>query len=421
MLSIAIQFVLVPLYLRHLGKEAFGILTMLLGAISYGSVGIGWMSGGMARILGERAAVADMEGFANASAFSRLVFVGYAILTISLFWIATPWLLAGAIKPAEISTVLVLASIYFVLMYDYNTDRLAFIALCRQSAGNLIDAGGQLVFVCCVVAGLHWGGGLRAVIVAHILGVLFTRGIAWIYWYRNGLSLRWKWPLNDLTEVWSRLGGKMGQHYLLYGALLLTLQADTLILGWLAGPEVAATFYLLWRIPEVCILLLARVPGVFSPHLIQMDARGEADRIQRGYLKGLRIMMALSAMAGLGYALVGNWFVHLWVGASAPADSIPYALAGMALFFVAASQWPAGVAYSLAKTDQLVKVTALQLTAKLAIFFLILGFAGYLTPVIATILTHVLGIFFLYLKIGKQACSYTEISPAQQQTKAMHS
>ena len=75
-LSITIQFLLVPLYLRYLGKEAFGILTMLLAAMNYGSVGIGWMSGGMARILGERAATEDFVGFADASAFSKIAFVG---------------------------------------------------------------------------------------------------------------------------------------------------------------------------------------------------------------------------------------------------------------------------------------------------------------------------------------------------------
>lgn len=67
--TILIQFVLVPLYLQHLGKEAFGILVLLLAAINYGAIGITWLSGGMARILGERVATGSSSELADAYAF----------------------------------------------------------------------------------------------------------------------------------------------------------------------------------------------------------------------------------------------------------------------------------------------------------------------------------------------------------------
>jgi len=412
-LTIGIQFVLVPLYLHHLGKETFGVLTMMLAAISYGAIGITWLSGGMARILGERCAVHDTAGFAVAYAFSKLVFVGYAALTIIAFWVLAPWIVAGALENPEVRHALIFISIYFVLLYEYNTDRLAFIAICRQTTGNTIDAAGQIVFACGVVAGLFWDGGLVSVVVAQIAGVLTARGLAWIYWYRQGMALYWKWPLLlDAVPMWHRVSGKMGQHYVIYGILLLTLQADVLIVGWLAGPETAAIYYLLWRIPEACILLLGRIPGVFAPHLIQMDSRGESVRIHRSYRKGLHIMLGLSVTAGLAYAFLGNWFVHFWVGENAPDGFIPYALAGVAMFFVAAVQWPAGTAYALVKTGPLVKVTALQLAAKLILFALLFGSLDYLAPLVAIIVTHALGVFFLYLKIGKEACKTEQTSIA---------
>lgn len=412
-LTITIQLVLVPLYLHHLGKETFGILIMILAAINYGAIGVGWASGGMARILGERCAVNDTAEFADAYAFSKLVYIGYAAITITVFWVVSPWIMADALKNPEIRQAFILASIYFLLMYEYNTDRLSFIALCRQTTGNAIDAAGQIVFACGVAAGLYWGGGLASVVAAQIVGVLAARSLAWLYWYREGLALHWKWPLTGPGPMWQRISGKMGQHYVIYGVLLLTLQADVLIIGWLAGPEVAAIFYLLWRIPEVCILLLGRIPGVFAPYLIQMDTRGEVDRIQSSYHKGLRIMLGLSALAGLGYAIAGNTLVHLWVGDNAPDGYLPYMLAGLALFFIAASLWPSGAAYALVKTGPLVKVTALQLAAKLVVFSLLFNSIDYLAPLVAIILTHALGVFFLYLKIGNDACKAPKIAVVQ--------
>lgn len=405
-LTMAIQFVLVPLYLHNLGKEMFGVLTMMLAAISYGAIGITWLSGGMARILGEKGAIHDTEGFATAYALSKLVYVGYALITIAVFWLVAPWIMANALEKMEVRQALICISIYFLLMYEYNTDRLAFNALCRQATGNAIDAAGQVVFACGVAIGLYLDGGLVAVVLAQIAGVLTSRGLAWVYWYRHNMPLNWRWPhLLDAAPMWKRVSGKMGQHYVIYGILLLTLQADVLIVGWLAGPETAAIYYLLWRIPEVCILLLGRIPGVFAPHLIQMDSRGETEQIHRSYRKGLRIMLSLSALAGLAYGLLGNWFVHFWVGSNAPDGFVPYVLAGVALFFVSGVQWPANTAYALVNTGPLVKVTAMQLAVKLIIFSLLFVKLDYLAPLIAIIAAHVLGVFFLYLKIGREACN----------------
>lgn len=403
-LTIVVQFFLVPLYLHHLGKDIFGVLTMILAAINYGALGIGWASGGIARIFGELSAIDDIDGFADAYAFAKFVYMGYAAISIILFWGISPWMLAGALESPELLKALILASIYFLLMYEYGADRLSFVALCRQTVGNAIDAAGQLAFACSVVAGLYLDGGLVSVIASQIVSVMFARSLAWFYWRREGISLRWKWPLINPGATWHRISGKMGRHYVLYGALQLTLQADVLIVGWLAGPAIAAAYYLLWRVPEVCILLLGRIPSVFAPHFIQMDTRGDMERIRISYRKGLQVMLGLSALAGLSYAIAGNWFLHLWVGTNAPEGFIPYMLAGVALFFIAASQWPAGAAYALVKTGPLVKVTALQLALKLFLFALLFNTLDYLALLVAIILTHLFAVFFLYLKIGKDAC-----------------
>src|SRR5438128_6410506 len=81
-LTIIVQFVLVPLYITALGKAQFGVLTIIFAAINYGAIGVGWMSGGMARVLGERAATHDRAGFAEAYAFSKIVYVSYSLVAV---------------------------------------------------------------------------------------------------------------------------------------------------------------------------------------------------------------------------------------------------------------------------------------------------------------------------------------------------
>lgn len=399
--TIVIQLVLVPLYLAHLGKERFGVLAMIMAANNYAAIGIGWLSGSMARILAERAALGDRTGFREAYAFSKMVYVLYASIALLIFWLAAPWLLANALADTETHAAIVLSCIYFLLAYEYNADRQTFIARHWQARGNLREIAGQIVFATGVGVGLFMGMGLPGVVGAQIAGILTTRVLAWIHWQNDDYGLGWKWRIAGVGELWRRVTGRIGRDYVLYGILLLTLQADALIIGWLAGPEVAASYYLLWRIPEVCILLLWRIPSSYAPHFIAMDARGEHDALSRNYRKGQLAMFMLGSMAALAYGLAGQWIVRLWIGEHAPVGFWPYIAAAVAMFFVILSRWPAEFAYALMNTRPLVRIAALETVVKIFLLFMLFGSFGFLSPLLAIALVHACGVFYLYLQLGK--------------------
>lgn len=404
-ITIVIQLVLIPLYITHLGKAKFGALVMIMAANNYAAIGITWLSGGMARILAERAAVEDREGFCAAYAFSKTVFVLYALGALSVFWLIAPWLIGDALADTEILVAVILSCVYFILAYEYNADRQAFIARHWQARSNLREAGGQVVFAGVVGIGLYSDMGLPGVVAAQIAGILFTRFLAWHHWKHDVYGLKWAWPIPGAGALWQRVSGSVGRDYVLYGILLLTLQADVLLVGLLAGSEAAATYYLLWRIPEVCILLLWRIPSSYAPHLIAMEARGEHEGLNSNYRKGLIAMIALAGVGAMVYGIAGNWIVHIWVGASAPEGYIPYLIAAAAMFSIAVTRWPADIAYTLANTRPLVKIAALEISTKLFFLTLLFGTFGYLSPLLAVILAHTLGVFYLYLWLGKNTCN----------------
>jgi O-antigen/teichoic acid export membrane protein len=399
--TIIIQLVLVPLYLAHLGKERFGILVMILAANNYAAIGITWLSGSMARILAERAAVGDRVGFAEAYAYSKLVYVAYALIALAGFWVLAPWLLSDALADPEIRAAILVSSIFFLLSYEYNTDRQALNARHLQARGNLNEFAGQLVFAASVGIGLVMDMGLPGVVAGQVAGVLCTRILVWLQWRRDDYALRWKRRIHGIRALSQRVGGRVGRDYIVYGIMLLTLQADALIVGWLAGPGVAADYYLLWRIPEVCILLLLRIPSAYAPHIIAMDARREHEALWDGYKRGLFFMLGLASAAALVYGIAGNWIVRLWVGHDAPAGFWPYAIAAVAMFFTAVSRWPSEFAFAMMNTKRLVRVAALETVAKLVLLGLFYGTLGYIAPLVAICLAHALGVFYLYLWLGK--------------------
>ncbi len=404
-LTIIVQLALIPLYLTHLGKERFGVLIIIMATNSYAAIAIAWLSGSMARILAERAAVNDIAGFREAYAFSKIVYVTYAFILVTLFWIAALFLMPTALADWEIRAAVVLSCVYFLLAYEYNTDRQAFIARHLQACGNLREAAGQVVFAIGVGLGLFLDLGLPSVIGAQIAGIVCTRMLAWRYWRKDSYKLGWLPSISGRRELWGRVSGRVGRDYALYGAIVLTLQADALLIGWFAGPELAATYYLLWRIPEVCILILWRIPGTFSPHFIAMDARNERETLQRSYRAGLRAMLMLAGLVALAYGLAGSWILELWVGEYAIAGKMPYMIAGAALFFIALSKWPAEIAYALMNTRRLVAIAAFEVASKLLLFWALFTSFGYLSPLIAIVLVHVCAVSWLYIHIGKSTAS----------------
>lgn len=406
LVTIFVQLALVPIYLSHLGNEKFGILTMIMAANNYVAIGTGWLSGSMARIMAERAATGDPVGFAEAYAFSKLVYVAYALIALAVFWIVAPWLLTNVLADLEVRVAILLSCVLLVISYEYNADRLAFVARHRQARANANEAMGQLIFAAGVGIGLMMEAGLPGVVGAQIVSMLCVRLLAWMHWRRDDFDLGWRLRITSFRALWQRVSGCVGRDYAVYGILLLTLQADALIVGWLAGPEVAASFYLLWRIPEVCILILSRIPGAYAPHIIAMDARSDHGAIRNSYRKGLTALLIFASFAALVYGFAGHWILSLWVADNAPEGYWPYAIAAIAMFFIAVSRWPAEFAYALMNTKPLVRIVALEATLKLVLIGLLYGTLGYIAPLVATSLVHAFGVFYLYIWLGRNNFSH---------------
>lgn len=405
--NIVVQLLLVPLYLATLDSYRFGILMILLAVFGYAAVGLSFITGGMARILGEFHARDDAEGFRRGYLVSKLVYGGYA-LVVGIVVSAAVFAFEGVlfeVRAGYRETVLltVLAgALYFVLLYDFSVDRLALIAKGRQAAANLLSVLSVLVFAALVVPWLLAGGDLPGVMVCMVAGVVVARLGAHLYWRRLGIALVWRRDALADRATLRRLVGRSGAAFTLYGVLLLTLRADVIIVGWLGGAEMAALFVLVWKIAEVGIDVLARIPETFSPFIIHMDARGEAARLGRTYAQSRRWMTAIALGAGLGYAALGPYVVALWVGPSyAPDDRLAYVLAGGAIFWLALARLPAVYAFAMVRLRALVWISLVEVAGKLALTVALFDWAGYLAPLIAINVMHVGGVALGYAALRR--------------------
>ncbi|MCW8914465.1 MAG: hypothetical protein OQK24_01280 [Magnetovibrio sp.] len=407
-LNIIVQIALVPLYLSTLGKPQFGVLMIVISAINYLGLGVAWISSGVQRIMGEQFAVDDLPALMRTFGLTKYMFAGYAVITAICIY-STAWVLQDSFFAdtpelrTEVLQMIGIGAIYVIVLYDLNVDRLVLISVGKQAWANILSIVSLLVFACAVIPILLNNGGLSEVMIAFLGGALVARALSHILVRKRGIRIRQPILSKDGTEraILKRLLGPMGLGYAVYGALLLTLlQADTLILGAIGGAALVADYILIWKIADVGMQILWRLPETLVPYLIQMDAKGEHKRMVRIYASAQKIMLALAAISGLSFALLGQTIVELWVGTENTPD-LPwaYALAGGAIFWMVLARLPAVFAFSTVNLKPLVAVTGLETIAKVIFLFALFPTLGLYAPLVAINVIHILGIAFLYQRL----------------------
>jgi O-antigen/teichoic acid export membrane protein len=190
---------------------------------------------------------------------------------------------------------------------------------------------------------------------------------------------------------------RQGTAYQLFGMLTLSLQADILVVGLIGGSAVAAEFALVWKIAEITIQGLWRIPDVVQPRIIQLDTLGQVDALHRLLRRVDWLMLPAAAAAGIGYGLFGHRIIALWVGAEhAPQNILVYMLAGCAIFWLSLSRLPITAGYVTGRLRGLLPLMVTEVLGKIALTAAMIGSLGLLAPLIAINVVHALGVAYGY-------------------------
>lgn len=402
-----VQILLIPLYLHVLGDYRFGVLTIFMAQVVFGYTILSWPHGFLLRRFSENMAAGDAGGFSRFYIAGKLLLLGSSLLCAggmlwleavhSVFFRDAPVALRG-----EIMTAMILAAVHFLLLCEIQIEQTILAAAKRQFAVNISMLVGLGVFTAGVVPWLLSGGGLVGVMVCFLANDLAMRAVVW--WVRRSHPhFRLKISLIGIGSAIGQMLSGQGGKYLAYALIGISLQSDMLLIGLWGGPIMAAQYALVWKIAEMLIQLLARVPLHLQPEFVTMDVTGERDRLARIYREVWLWMAVGSCMAAVGYGLLGPWIVRLWVGsAKAPIDIYLYLLAGGAIFWISLSRLPATLAQSMAAMRGLLWVSGSELIAKFALILLLFPYVGLAAPLLAISLVHGLGGAVAYWLLGRK-------------------
>ncbi|MDR1064502.1 MAG: hypothetical protein LBL48_11355 [Azoarcus sp.] len=404
--SIAVQIAVVPFYLRAFGQYQFGVLMILLSLVNFAAIGVAWLGGGALRLFGEYAAKGDGPGFRDAFAWIKAIYVGYGCVLAMLAGIAAFGFGSRIFTDAPpqdflaVRMALLLCGLHMIASYSVAADRLALIARKRQSGANIAQLLGVLAFGGGVISWICAGGNMPGVMGVQIISTLAGGLISKRMIQRELPGLKTGLPKNHGRQILAKLGGRTGAGFFLHGILVLALQADMVLVGWLAGAKAAAEFYLVWKIAEALVQLIWKLPEHMTPYFIHMDVRSEHTGLGRVVRTGYLLVACVALLTGILYALFGSHLVAFWVGQEQPAPSpAAFALAGGAIFWLGIARLPMVLASARVMLSSLNLAGGFELCGKLAAAVFLFPRFGYLSLLIGINLAHLLGGSYLYFRL----------------------
>jgi len=345
-----ITLVSIPLTLRYLGTERFGLwmtIASLQAIFAFADFGLG---NGVLNTVAEAYGRGDFSLISRAVRSAVMLQGLVASALLAMFWFASifidwPSLLhvSGALAAREVRpAILIFASIFFlrsvvqvVQQAQYGL-QMGFVANAWTAGGNLCALLGLVL-----AASRHAGVPVLCLVVS---GLPVASGVLNATWWLT-TRLKSPRPASSAGADTPLLGRMMRvglMFFLLQLGAALNLGIDPLIVNQVLGPNAVATFAVVQKPFELLSILLLLLLQPLWPAYREAITSGDMAWVTRTFRRAMIATLAFSSCIALIMAVGGPSLIRLWAGPSVhPSEGLIVAYCAAHLFL--ASQAPLAV------------------------------------------------------------------------------
>ena len=318
--NIAYTMLSIPLALRYLGKEEFGLWALAQQVAGYLMLLELGMSTAVSRFL------ADFKDDVNGGHYGSLLLTGTIVFAIQGLLIALCGVGASLIAPELLSVpielrpafrdVLAVLSLVSGASLAVRTVSAPLWAFNRVDIINIFGISTLISNFITLWIGFHhhWGvysfafAGIPALFLSTVVAGWFCSAHA--YYPRAG-----SWGRPQFTEFWRLFA--FGKDYILMvlGSNLVNA-TQVMLISRLSGLEAAATFAVATKLYAVGQQLVSKVLDSCSPALTELYVRKELTRFNQRYWEIVALAMLLATVCACGLAFGNRAFISIWVGTS---------------------------------------------------------------------------------------------------------
>jgi O-antigen/teichoic acid export membrane protein len=322
--SILAVYLFLPLYLRLLGAEAYGVVgffAVLQGLMLVADLGL------TATLNRELARLGALNQAARARDTARTIEVPYlvvaGILGIAVAgaapWIAGRWLVVRSLPVEEVTAALRLMGLALALQFPAGLYHGGLLGLERQVAGNLLQIGWGVTRSGGAVLVLALGEPtLRAFFLWQVgANAAYFVVVRALLWHSLPPAAGGTVSGGVLREVWRYAAGMAAMAAL----STLFIQLDKLVISRLMPLESFGFYTLAAAISQVPLVLATPVAAAFFPRLTGMAARGDEAGLRETYRLACQLVGVIAGTAALALGFFASEVLLLWTGSQPASDA----------------------------------------------------------------------------------------------------
>jgi O-antigen/teichoic acid export membrane protein len=333
--SFLAMLVTVPLVLRALGEERYGLLitiTSSLSMLGLADLGIG---NGLISLLANARGRGDIQRVRGLVSSGWYITWLSALVVLACFALTSPLLrwpallnARGAVAMAEAPPAVALALTMLAVGMPLGIVQRVYSAYQEGFLGNAWLAAGSILTILLTWLAARTGAGLPFFVLAALGGGLLVQALA------SAFEFGWRRP--EIRPSLSSTSVRQCKDLLSHGLLFFIIQivviaasaSDGIIITHVLGPEAVARYSVASRLFVLAPTLLTTFLGPLWPAYADAITRSDTAWIKKALRRSLVVAVGLATGLGVPAVAAGPWLLKLWVGSI----SVPTSLVlGMAM------------------------------------------------------------------------------------------
>lgn len=363
-LPLVAAILVIPLLLRLMGAEGFGLVTIIWTLIGYFSL----FDFGLGRALTK---FVSMEiGQQNPQALPDLVVTAMTLLVVlgitmaCLIWLSVPWMVANVLKPrtsdpAEVVFAFRLTALAIPFVVINVGLRAVLEGLLRFDLTNLIRVPFGLFTIISPAVIAYLGYGLPAVVLAIGVGILIAM---------SGYAILLKTSTRGFNIETGGVHWPISKRLLSFGGWIsvsnfvapVIFHLDRFVISAVLSVAVMAYYVAPYEAVTKTLILSSAIAGSLFPIFAKLPGANDRSHMMT-MLTGTRVVMALMVPVLSVVACFGYELLDLWVGQEVATNgSRPLLFLSVGVFFNAIAYMPYTLVQASGRADLVAKIQLLQ-------------------------------------------------------------
>jgi len=320
-INVLTLLVSVPLALRYLGTERFGLwmtISSVIAVLGFADLGIG---NGLLNAVSEANGRDDRETAKKYVSSAFFMLSGVAAVLAVLFaasYRLLPWKdIFNVTSPLAVSEAGPSMAVFigcFLLNIPLGIVQKLQIGYQEGYVSSLWQGAGNLLGLCGVLLAIGLKLGLPWIVLAFagapILAALWN---SYFQFKRRRPWLLPAWSLVDREAVRRVL--KLGVlYFVLQVAVAVAFSTDNIVIAQLLGPAAVSEYAVSWRVFSIAPMILGFFLMPLWPAYGESIARGDWVWTKRTLVRSLKLTASATALYSLGLVLFGRPIIKIWAG-----------------------------------------------------------------------------------------------------------